>query len=153
MRIRVLPLLTLKQALYWILPLLQFLPSPCSVYSNSSNFMFQMYTDILFLRFIYLLLFKYSCLHFHPTRLPCPTHPRLLFFTYPLWLSPYVLYTCSLTPFPYFPPPPLWLLSVCPLFQCLWLCFACLFVLLIRFHLYVRSHCICLSSPGLFHLA
>ena len=42
--------------------------------------------------------------------------------------------------FPYFPPlsplpPPLWSLSVCSLFQCHWLCSACLFVLLIRFHL------------------
>ena len=47
----------------------------------------------------------------------------------------------------------LWLLSVCSLFQCLWLYFACLFVLLIRFHLQVRSYSVCLSLPGLFHLA
>ena len=32
-------------------------------------------------------------------------------------------------------PPPLWSLSVCSYFQCLWLSFACLFVLLMRFHL------------------
>ena len=38
-------------------------------------------------------------------------------------------------------PPPLWLLSVCSLFQCLWLYFACLFILLIK------------SPPGLLHLA
>ena len=42
-------------------------------------------------------------------------------------------------------PPPLWSLSVCSLFPCPWFYFACLFVLLIRFHLYVRSHGICLS--------
>ena len=33
------------------------------------------------------------------------------------------------------PPSPLWSLSICSLFQCLWLYFACLLVLLIRFHL------------------
>ena len=31
--------------------------------------------------------------------------------------------------------PPLWSLSVCSLFPCLWFCFVHLFVLLIRFHL------------------
>ena len=49
--------------------------------------------------------------------------------------------------------PPLWLLSVCSLFQWLWFYFALLFVFLIRFHLQVRSYGICLSSPGLLHLA
>ena len=48
---------------------------------------------------------------------------------------------------------PLWLMSDCHLFQCLWLYFACLFVLLIRFHLQVRSYGISLSLLGLFHLA
>ena len=48
-------------------------------------------------------------------------------------------------PFPFFPPP-LLLLSVCSSFQCLWLYFACSFVLLIRFHLQVRSYVICLSK-------
>ena len=50
-------------------------------------------------------------------------------------------------------PPPLCLLSVCSQFQCLWLYFAFLFVLLIRFHLKVRSYGIYLLPPGLFHLA
>ena len=50
-------------------------------------------------------------------------------------------------------PTPLWLLSVCSLIQCLWFYFAHLFVLLIRFHLQVRSYGICLLPPGLFHLA
>ena len=64
------------------------------------------------------------------------SHPR----TYPLGLCPCVLYTCSLKDLPLFSPiiplsPPLWLLSVCSLFQCLWLHFPCFFVLLIRFHL------------------
>ena len=57
------------------------------------------------------------------------SYPR----TYPLWLCPCVLYTCSFMVLLLFSPivplpPPLWLLSVCSLFQCLWLYFACLFV-------------------------
>ena len=47
-------------------------------------------------------------------------------------------------------PHPLWLLSDCSLFPCLWFCFAHLFLLLIRFHLQVRSYGIFLSLPGLF---
>ena len=67
-----------------------------------------------------LLLFKYSCLHFQPT------HPRLP----PSNLSPLVLSVCPLyrsldgpsSIIPHYPSPsPLWLLSVCSLFQCLWL--------------------------------
>ena len=50
-------------------------------------------------------------------------------------------------------PSPLLLLSVCSLFPCLWFYFAHLLVLLIRFHLQVRSYGICPSPPGLFHLA
>ena len=49
--------------------------------------------------------------------------------------------------------PSFWLLSDCSLFQCLWFYFACLFVLLIRFHLKVRSYGISLSPLALFHLA
>ena len=87
-----------------------------------------------------LLLFKYSCLHFLPTTLlcphPCPTptlHPTHLGF------CSQVLYTCSLVTLPLLSPtipllPSLWLPSLCSLFQCLWLYFACLFVLLLRFH-------------------
>ena len=48
-------------------------------------------------------------------------------------------------------PPPLWSLSVCSLFPSLCFYFAHLFVLLIRFHLQVRSHGISLSLPGSFY--
>ena len=93
--------------------------------------------------FIYfVLLFKYSCLHFPPTTPPShPIHPCLSFSIlqfYPLCLCSCVLYTCSLITInfsPLFPSPlPLWLLSVC-LFQCLWLYFTCLSVFWIKFHL------------------
>ena len=55
-------------------------------------------------------MFKYSFLPFILTHLHHPSPPHLL-------------------------PSPLWSLSACSQFQCLWLYFACLFVLLIRFHL------------------
>ena len=80
------------------------------------------------------------------------SHPQ---FFPPSSLSMGTLYMFLDDPSPFFScyPPPFCLLSVCSLFQCLWLHFACLFVLLIRFHLEVRSYGICLSTPGLFHLA
>ena len=93
--------------------------------------------------FFFKLLFKYSCLHFHSTTATSPpaappipaSHPR----TYPFWLFLCVFFTCSLMDLPLFStiiplPPPLWLLLVSSLFQCVWLYFACLFVLF-RFHL------------------
>ena len=60
----------------------------------------------------------------------------------PVWLCPWVLYTCSLAALPFISPItplplPLWLLSVCSLFQWLWFCFSHVFVLSIRFHLEV----------------
>ena len=47
-------------------------------------------------------------------------------------------------------PHPLWSLSVCSKFPSLWFYFARLFVLLIRFHLQVRSYGICLLPPAYF---
>ena len=70
---------------------------------------------------------------------------------------PCVLCNCSYKPFTIFPwnslPSPLWSLSAFSQFQCLWLYFACFFVLLTRFLLMVRSYGICLSVPALLHLA
>ena len=71
-------------------------------------------------------------IHLHPIHLP-PFKPTTFGFVHVSFIhSPW-------WPFPYYPLfpslPPLWLLSVCPLFQCLWLYFASLFVVLIRFHL------------------
>ena len=70
---------------------------------------------------------------------PTPTIPTSHLRSYlPLTLSMGPLYmfldylSCS---FSHYHPPPLWLLLVCSLFQCLWLYFTCLFVLLVRFHL------------------
>ena len=95
--------------------------------------------------YIFLLLFKYSCLHFHPLHLPSlhrapSTHPSP-----PPTLEPTTPFGFDCVSFihvgdpslsPVIPlPQPLWLLSVCSLFQCLWLYFACLFVLLVRFYL------------------
>ena len=95
-----------------------------------------------------------ASIFFPPLSLPSPPTltPSLI------WFCPWVFYTYDLTTLPPLSPviillPPLWLLSVCSLFQNLWLYCACLFVLLIRFHLQVRSYGICLSLTGLFHLA
>ena len=74
----------------------------------------------------------------HPPLPHRPSHPTLN--PTHLWLCPWDLYACSLMTLPLLSPIillalPLWLLSVCSLFQCPWLYFARLFVLLIRFHL------------------
>ena len=68
--------------------------------------------------------------HHIPLPHPPPTHlnPTLL------WLCPWALYRCSLTTLPLLSliiplSQPLWLLSVCSLFPCLWFYFACLFCL------------------------
>ncbi|KAF6114679.1 hypothetical protein HJG60_010632 [Phyllostomus discolor] len=75
---------------------------------------------------------------------PTPTIPTSHPQSYPLWLCPSVLYTCSLTtlpPFPSFTP------SHLPSDYCQFvlnfivsLVIFCLLVLLIRFHLQVRSY-------------
>ena len=69
--------------------------------------------------------------HLPPVAPPIPaSHPQ----TYALWFCPCVLYTCSLVALPLYSTtillsPPLWLLSVCSLFQCLSsTLLACLFV-------------------------
>ena len=87
----------------------------------------------------FLLLFKYSCLHFSTTT----PNPTLLTPTIPPWS--YRSLALSMCPLNMFLDDsslfsslislltPLWLLSVCFLIQCLWLYFDCLFVLLIMF--------------------
>ena len=67
---------------------------------------------------------------FTPPQSPTPSISASHPWTYLLWLCPCVLYTCSLVDFPLFSPiiplpPPLWLLSICSLFQWFWLYFAC----------------------------
>ena len=89
--------------------------------------------------FNFLLLFKYNCLHFHPTvPLPTPSIPASHPQAYPLWLCPWVLHPCSLMPpiisYYVFPSPSLvtdslFFISVSPLY------IARLFLFLIRFHL------------------
>ena len=77
--------------------------------------------------------FKYSCVYFYPTTPHCPTHPCLSpsnLCLLALSMCPLWKFLDGLSPiFPDYPlPPPLWLLSVCSSFQCLWLYFVCLFV-------------------------
>ena len=92
----------------------------------------------------------------HHSPPPQPSPPPTLDPT-PLWLCPWVLYTCFLTnlpPFPSLSPPTsplvtvsLFLISTSLVIFCL------LFVLLIRIHLQVRSYRNFVLLPGLFYSA
>ena len=130
----------------------------CSLNVSGESLLFNFFS-VLFFLFMFFLLFKYICLHFHPSTAPRPTHPASHPQSYPLWLCPCVLYICSLMDLPLFSsiiPSPL------PSGYCQfvlyfnvfdYIFFACLFVLLIMFQLQVRSCGICLSLPILLHLA
>ena len=91
------------------------MPSVLQNFENSFSFLFFLF---------FLLLFKDSCLHFPATIFLHPTHcyhpPSTL---PPLALSMGPLYMFLDDPSPFFPhyplPAPLWLLSVCSLYQCL----------------------------------
>ena len=82
----------------------------------------------------FLLLFKYSCLRFPTITFAHLIHPYIPpSILLPPLVCPWLLHTCSLTSLPLLSPiipllPPLWVLSGCSVFQCLWLYFACLFV-------------------------
>ena len=106
-----------------------------------------------------LLLLYYSCPNFSPFALLDPAHP-LLPQSIPTLLSvsmghsysflgQSLLLLFTLIPFVL----PLWSLSICSLFPCLWVYFARQFILCIRFLLQVRSYGIFLSPTSLFHLA
>ncbi|KAF6084315.1 hypothetical protein HJG60_008591 [Phyllostomus discolor] len=109
-----------------------------------------------FLLFLFLLLLKCNCLHFPATTFPCPTQPHLPpSILLPVWLCPWDLHTCSLKILPLLSPVTRFLLpsSYCQFvlyFNVSGYIFACLFVLLIRFHLELRAYGICLSLPDLF---
>ena len=104
---------------------------------------------ILFFMLLQLFQFFSLCL-LHPVPPPLtPTvNPQVYgSYIYVIWLIPSPSFNQS--------PLPLTLLklSVCSTFLCLCFYFSHQFILLIRFHMQVRSHGICLSLTGLFHLA
>ena len=74
--------------------------------------------------------------HYPPHPSPPPTLEATLFDFVHVSLTVTMVLDGPSSIFPHYPlsAPPHWLLSVCSLFQCLWLYFACLFVLFIRFH-------------------
>ena len=105
----------------------------------------------------YFIFVQYSCLHLpstspspHPSHLP-PLIPSSLGFVH---LS-FVVVSENPTFLPTPVPPPTSLLVTVRLFliSMSLVIVCCLLVLLTRFHLKVRSYTICLSPPGLFHLA
>ena len=110
---------------------------------------FQVREACLFLKFIYLFIYLYCCsstvfcLFPHSSPSPQPS-PLFCPVSTPPCYCQCVLYNCSCKPFTLFSLNsllcPLCSLSACFQFQCLWLYFACLFVLLIRFLLKVRTH-------------
>ena len=119
---------------------------PCLSKPAISSWPLKMHAGLSFLQTFFKkitkIFFNYSNtlvpIFFHPAPPVQPSPPTTLDPT-PFWLCPWGLYTCSLMNLSLLSPiilllPPLWLLSACSLVQCLWLCFACLFVL-IRFHL------------------
>ena len=108
-----------------------------SLYASQQNSTQRTQCYFLFIYF-FLLLFKCSCLHFHPflhhPSLPPTLKPTPFGFVHGSFIH------APWWPLPYFPLLCLSLLlsGYCQfvfLFQCLWLYFACLFGLLIRFHL------------------
>ena len=102
------------------------------ILSQDISYFQQFYIYLFFIDWLFIVvqvyLSPFSCHHFPP---PHPPPPPTLNST-SLWLCPWVLYTCSLMTLPPLSPiipfpSPLWLLSICSLFQCLWMYFACLF--------------------------
>ena len=93
---------------------------------------------------------QFSAIFPYPSLIPSPPHLPPFSDPHPTpRCCPCVLYKCSYKPFNLFPWKSLlsllWSLLAFSQFQCLWLYFACLFVLLIRFLLKVRSYGICLN--------
>ena len=126
-----------------------------NIKQNQERYIFKIFKMYVFIYVYYIFivvqvqLSPFSLHHTHHC-LP-PSNPHTLALSV---CPPYMLLDGPTPIIPHYPsPPPLWLLLVCSSLQCLWLCFACLFVLLTSFHLQVRSYGICPSSPGLFHLA
>ena len=89
-----------------------------------------------FLFFLFFLFSLFYCCSstvvsiFTPPWTPCCTHPCLLSLNLPplaLSMCPLYMFLDGSSPiFPHYPSPaPLWSLSVCFLFQCFWLYFAC----------------------------
>ena len=95
--------------------------------ANTFPFFFWFFVILLFI----IVLLQLS--HWSPIALPFLTHLHSDSQSPPCCTCcPQIIYTCSLTrPFPFFlpylTPAPLWSLSVCSLFPCLWFHFTCLF--------------------------
>ena len=91
----------------------------------------------------FLLLFKYSCLHFHPIMAPGPTHPHLPTLNLPplaLSMCPSYMFLDGPSPIiPNYPSPPSSLLTVSLFIISMSLVVFCLLVLLIVFLTYFMT--------------
>ena len=112
-------------------------------------FTFKIYFLLFFISLSFLLLFKYSCLHFPLTALPHLIHLHLPpSIQPPLALSVCPL-SCSLMTTPHYPlQPPIWLLSVCYFNVSGYILFACLFSYPPREHAWIDLENIMLSEIG-----
>ena len=118
-----------------------------STFRSTSFKLFLKKINIFYLFFYFNFFYFYCCSSigfclFPPPQVNTPALPTSLPFPPPHAVNrPCVLYNYSCKPFTLFPwnslHSTLWSLSACFQFQCLWLYFACLFVLLIRFLLEV----------------
>ena len=73
----------------WLVCCEKYMPRVCFL-------LFLPFKKIYLFIYLFILLFKYSCLHFYSTIPSAPSIPISHARTYPVWLSPCVLYTCLL---------------------------------------------------------
>ena len=129
----------------------------CNLGLHTYSSLWFTFVPFLFFFWNFLLLFSYSCPAYFPLLSSALSHSHTQSQSPPLPLPMSPVFMFFGLPRPFFSPispfsPILWSLSICFIFPSLCYYFAHWFVLLIRFHLLVRSYGIFLSPPGLFHL-
>ena len=132
----------------WLLKTSQYYVLPMPLWGSLAKIFFQ------FLNYFIVVQLQWSAFSSHLSTLPQPNSSPSPASTLPLGFFHVSFIVFLENPSPHYPfPPPFWLLLDCSLLQYLWWYFVCFFLLLIMFQLKVRSYGICLSLPGLFHLA
>ena len=127
------------------------------ILSQDISYFQQFYIYFFFIDWLFIVvqvyLSPFSCHHFPPPHPSPPPHPQS-YHPLALSLGPLYMFLDDPSPsFPHYPLPLSPLVTVNLFFISMSLVVFCLLVLLITFHLQVRSYSICLSPPGLFYLA